>query len=191
MSIDREDNTQELLRAAQSGNEAAQDALFRQYAPLIESLCRQYAVGAPSEEELHSEALYAFWNAICRFDPEQAEVTFGLFAKICVGNRLIDCQRKWKRIPPLLSLDSKELTALGADESTHPAHRVLEQEQYLALRRHMKEALSEGECRVWELFIEGQTVAEIAEHLKISKKSVENAIFRARQKLRKNLPPRA
>lgn len=191
MSIDREDNTPELLLAAQAGDEAAANALFCRYMPLIESLCKQYAPGAPSEEELRSEALYAFWNAVCRFDLSQTEVTFGLFAKICVGNRLIDSQRKWKRNPPLLSLDSKELTAIGADESSHPAHRVLEQERYLALRRHMKETLSSGECRVWELFIAGQTATEIAEHLGISKKSVENSIFRARQKLRKNLPPRA
>ena len=190
MNRAEEETVIQLLRAAQSGDEGAYSELFERYAPLIDSNCKQFSEGAPSEQELRSEAIAAFWHAICAYDVEQANVTFGLFARICVSNQLISCLRKWRRIRPALSLDSAEMAArLEADDSSNPANGVMEREQYLELRRMMESVLSPKECRIWELFIEGRTALEIAELLKVSKKSVENAIFRARKKLKENLPP--
>lgn len=190
MNHPEEETVIQLLRAAQSGDEGAYSELFERYAPLIDANCLQFSEGAPSEQELRSEAIAAFWHAICAYDVEQATVTFGLFARICVSNQLISCLRKWRRIRPALSLDSEELAAsLTADDSSNPVNSVMEREQYLELRRMMESVLSSKECRIWELFIEGHTASEIAKLLKTTKKSVENAIFRARKKLKDHLPP--
>ena len=177
-----------LLRTAQADGEEAYSALFERYAPLIESVCGQYLHEAPSEQELRSAVMESFLQAIRSYNVENQTVTFGLYARICINNRIVDCLRKWKRIPKPLSLDSAEYISLGADESSNPAHSVVAREQYLELRRRMVEALSKKECRIWELFIEGRTTAEIAELLGMERKSVENAIFRARKKLRQSLP---
>ena len=102
---------------------------------------------------------------------------------------MISAIRKWKKIRPTLPLDSRELWELRADVESDPAQFVIQQEQYLELRRRIDSLLSDMERRVWLLFIEGQTSAEIAETLGITKKDADNAIFRARKKLKQNLPP--
>lgn len=180
----------ELIRRAQAGDEAAFSELFAQYAHLIDAQCEQYEADAPSEQELRSEAIAAFWHATSKYDTEQLAVTFGLYAQICIGNQLISCLRKWRRMGKTVPLDSAEIEALGAGEDSNPAYYVVEKEQYLALREKMEEALSKGEREVWLLFIAGRTAAEIAQMLKKDKKSVENAIFRARKKLRAAIPER-
>lgn len=179
-----------LVRRAQSGDEMAFSKLFGQYSPLIDSVCARYLSDAPSEQELRSEAIAAFWSAIRSYDlGQQQNVTFGLYAQICLSNRMISCIRKWKRIKPMLSLDSDCATEVGADAESNPAHYVVEQEKYLELRHRMELLLSPKERQVWMLFIEGHTANEIADKLGTEKKDVENAVFRARKKLRQHIPP--
>ena len=179
-----------LVQRAQSGDELAFSELFGQYAPLIDSICTRYLPDAPSEQELRSEAIAAFWSAIRSYDlRQQRNVTFGLYAQICLSNRMISCIRKWKRIKPMLSLDTDDIAELGADANSNPAHYIVEQENYLELRHRMELLLSPKERQVWMLFIEGHTAAEIADKLGTEKKDVENAIFRARKKLRQHIPP--
>ncbi len=173
-----------LIVKTQAGDEVAFSELFSLYTNLIDSQCHQYAEGAPSEQELRSEAIAAFWHAACKYDTAQAEVTFGLYARICISNQLISCQRKWRRMSPPISLDTEEMETLGADEKSDPAYYVLEREGYLALQKRMEAVLSPAEKQIWLLFVTGRTAAEIAAELQKDKRSVENAIFRARKKLR-------
>ncbi len=186
----QEEATRALVRDAQAGNDNAYSELFELYANLIDSVCRSYEEDAPSEQELRSEAITAFWHAICRFNLEQKEVSFGLFARICMANQLKSYYRKWKQIPCPVSLDTEELAGtLQADESSNPANGVVEQEQYLELLQMMETVLSSQERRIWLLFTEGKTASEIATLSGVDKKSVQNAIFRARKKLRNAIPP--
>lgn len=178
----------ELVLQAQEGDENAFSKLFSQYAPLIDSLCARHKSVAPSEEEIRSEAIEAFWDAIRTYDTTQSTVTFGLYAKVCLNHKITDCLRKWKKIKPILSLDSDEITEPGADEDSNPAHYVMARENYLELMQKMELLLSHKERQIWLMFVEGQTAAEIANILKIEKKDVENAIFRARKKLRQHIP---
>ena len=179
-----------LVRRAQDGDDTAFAELFEQYTPLIDSVCNRYRSDAPFEQDLHSEAIVAFWNAVRSYDLEQQQrVTFGLYAQICLSNRLISCIRRWKHVKPMLSLDSDGISEIGADEDSNPAHYVVEQEKYLELQHSIELLLSPKERKVWILFIEGFTAAEIADMLGTDKKNVENAIFRARKKLRQHIPP--
>ena len=179
-----------LVSLAQEGDEDAFSRLFDQYTPLIDSFFAKHTDDAPSEQELQSELITAFWDAVRSFDVQRESVTFGLYAKVCLGHRITDCLRKWKRIKPVLSLDSNEISLQGADEESNPAHYVVQRENYLELIRKTELLLSPKERRVWLLFVEGSTAAEIAQELNIEKKDAENAIFRARKKLRQHIPPR-
>ena len=78
---------------------------------------------------------------------------------------------------------------LGAGAESDPAHYFLEQEQYDALQARVRETLSSREQQIWIRFVGGYSAGEIAEELGCEKKSVENAIFRARRKLRQMLLP--
>lgn len=185
----QEQSASHLVSLAQAGNEDAFSQLFDRYAPLIDSFYAKYAEDAPSEQELRSELIEALWSAIRSYDTGRETVTFGLYAKICLGHKVTDCLRKWKRIKPLLSLDTDEISLQGADEDSNPAYYVAQQEAYLELIRKTELLLSPKERRIWLLFVEGSTASEIAKALNIEKKDVENAIFRARKKLRQHIPP--
>ena len=177
-----------LIRQAQNGDESAFSRLFAQYWNLIDSACHQYAPQFPSEQEICSVAIEALWNAVCSYDTEQSSVTFGLYAQICIRNRIISLLRKNRHTNTPLSLDAAE--ELCADEDSNPAHYVIEQEKYRELEKIITDVLSVGEQQIWLRFVAGHTAAEIAQELGKEPKSVENAIYRARKKLRGAIPPR-
>ena len=179
--------TLELIRKVQGGDHDAFTSLFIKYEHLISHMCVQYESDAPSKEELFSEAMLAFWNAVRKFDVGQKGVTFGLYARICIRNRLYDCLNQWQKRKPTVSLDEEEIVGIHADEDSDPAHYIVEQEQYLELQKRIERVLSAEEKKVWMLFIAGLTAAQIAEQIGKDRKSVENAIFRARRKLREEI----
>ncbi len=178
-----------MIRSAQAGNEAAFTELFSMYEHLIDAQCAQYVSSAPSDQEARSEALAALWRAISTYDTVASPVAFGLYARICIGNALISAVRKWKRMEKPISLDSVEHIALRAEAESNPAHYVQEQEQYDALQARVRETLSPREQQIWIRFVAGYSSAEISRELGVEKKAVDNAIFRARRKLRRVLLP--
>lgn len=177
-----------LVEKARSGDENALSELYVRYTPLIDSTCAKHARLAPSEEELRSEIISVFWDAVRTYDISQASVTFGHYTQVCINNRVASCLRKWKRMTPVLPLDDAQLSEQGDDEN-NPARYLAERERYLDLLGKIERLLSERERQVWLLFIDGRTPSEIAAHLGITKKDVENAIFRARKKLKQHISP--
>ena len=174
--------TVELLRRAKAGEEEAFSALLEQYTPLMETLAWRFAQGFSEQDrqDLRQEAAIAFCRALEKFD-ETGEVSFGHFAKVCMENRLTSWVRKERR-EQRNTVDA--LPEEPADHAQDPSRFVLERETYLALCEKIRDSLSENEYRIWTLFISGHTAGEIAEVLGCEKKSVENAIFRVRRKLR-------
>lgn len=177
--------TVELLRRAKAGEDEAFSALLEQYSPLMETLARRFAQGFSEQDrqDLRQEAAIAFCRALERFD-ETGEVSFGHFAKVCIENRLTSWVRKQRKE---LSGSVDPLPEETADHAQDPARYLLEKEDYLALCEKIRESLSVYEYKIWTLFISGNTSEEIAGMLGCEKKSVENAIFRVRRKLRVTL----
>lgn len=173
-----------LIELAHNGDEDAFAALFRGYHPMIERLVAKYAAEGIPEAELWSDAIDAFTVAVTHFDPRQTGVTFGLYARICIGNRLVSTWRAFKKVMSPVSLDEIDPDSLRAGEESDPAHSILEAERYADLCRKMESILSPAEREVWMLFISGLTAGQIAEQLGVSGKTVANALFRSRKKLR-------
>ncbi len=177
-----ENQTDVLLRRAKMGEEEAFSALLEQYSPLMETLARRFAQGFSEEDyrDLRQEAAIAFCRALEKFD-ESSDVSFGYFAKVCIENRLTSWIRRQRKE---LHQAVEPLPEETVDRAQDPTRYVLEKEDYLALCEKIRDLLSEQEYRVWTLFISGHTAGEIAGMLGCEKKSVENAIFRVRRKLR-------
>ena len=177
---------QALIRAAQGGDQEAFEALLNQYTPLIDSMVyhRGYAESLSVQdcEDHRQEAVLAFYRALMRYDITQTEVQFGLFAKLCIKNALYSHLRKLKHQQPLLLED--QIVICAEDPEGDPASRVVEQEKYLELSRLIHDVLSEYENQIWWLYLSGRTAKEIAAHLGRDERSVQNAIYRIRKKLR-------
>ena len=66
---------------------------------------------------------------------------------------------------------------------------VVAEEAYMELYRRIEAVLSPYESHVWWLYLSGQTTGAIAASLGKDERSVQNAIYRIRKKLRAALHP--
>lgn len=181
----------ELIRLAQANDQAAFEELIGCYTPLIESLTAQFCplfFSKQDREDLRQEALLAFCTAITHYRAELGEAPFGAFAKICVQNRLISYLRTLKKHEPVLPLEESGNLLADQLSPADPADRLLEEEAYLELYRSVRATLSDYENRVWWLYLSGHTAKEVAELLGSDEKSIQNAVYRIRRKLKKTIP---
>lgn len=176
----------ELINATRAGDESAFEALLEAYEPLIDSMSRSFANTAEdseSGEDLRQEACIALYRAVQTFDLSQNEISFGLYAKLCVRNRLVSYTRKFRRREPILPLEDR----IKAQEDV--TQGVVAEESYMELYRRIEAVLSPYENHVWWLYLSGQTTGAIAAKLGKDERSVQNAVYRIRKKLRAALHP--
>ncbi len=178
-----------LLLLAKEGDEDAFASLVREYSPLLDSAVNRYRSGLSEQdvEELRQEALVAFHRAVMSFEVLYGNVSFGLYAKICVSKAIISALRQFKKSTDVefVSLDEVELSEIGSPDD--PVNAVIERENAAQLRRFIRDNLSKYENSVWWMYYSGMSIDDIAESLQTSKKSVGNALSRIRQKLRRLL----
>ena len=174
------------LPLAKNGNAKALEGLLSAYAPLIESMVSAflcYDSEADEQDDLRQEASIAFCNAVKAYDPSEA-ISFGAFAKICIRNRLISYARKKRQEPHTVSLEGCDMPK----EDDDPMQSVVEKDSYLTLSRKIVTLLSPFENRVWWLYLSGRCARDIAMQVGKDERSVQNAIYRIRKKLRSALP---
>ncbi len=163
--------------------------LLERYAPMIEGAVSRFTNEEISElnrEDLRQEACLVFYNSILTYDSEQREVEFGLYAKICVTNGLVSYLRRLKprnEIP----FGEVEVEKSSLDTAEDPSAGILERERVRALYSLIRRALSDYEYRVWSLYMSGRSALEIGQAVGRDEKSVSNAIYRIRKKLREEL----
>ncbi len=176
----------DLINAVREGNENAFEALLEAYEPLIDTMSRSFANTAEdseSHEDLRQEACIALYKAVQTYDVTQNEISFGLYAKLCVRNRLVSYTRKLRRREPFLPLEER----IKAQEDV--TQGVVAEEAYMELYRRIEAVLSPYENHVWWLYLSGQTTGAIAAQLGKDERSVQNAVYRIRKKLRVALHP--
>ena len=175
-----------LILDVRGGDQNAFDTLLDQYRPLIDASVARFSSDESFSlycEDLKQEASVVFYNSILAYDLDQNEVEFGLFAKICIYNALVSFLRALKRrsAEPVAEIPQNLITVQDFED---PSARMLEQERLKSLYAVIRKNLSELEYKVWQLYISGRSAAEIAALLSTDDKSVNNAIYRIRKKLR-------
>ncbi len=184
-------SVRDLVLQAQAGSREAHLALTAKYRPLLESSVARFGASELTDQEkrdLREEAERVFLGAISSYDTEQDAVDFGLYAKICLRNGLVSEWRHLQTLRRVVSLPMEE--ELSADLTIpDPAREMEEEERFSQLCRTVREQLSDFENKVWWQYVTGISVADIAEGLGRDERSVHNAIYRIRRKLRERLTP--
>ena len=179
----------QLIHRAKGGDGEAFEALLERYTPLINASvtrCLQNDQYASYVEDFKQEATLMFYNSIMTYDTEQQDVEFGLYARICISNALVSQLRVLKkRKAEKLSETSDDGLFVNGEED--PSLRVLEQESLKTLYSVIRDNLSELEYRVWKMYMSGLTARQIGESIGKDERSVSNAIYRIRKKLRATL----
>ena len=179
-----EENVRELLRKTKDGEDEAFSEIVEQYRPLIESSLYHY-VDRFDYDELEQEALIALYRAACSYDPKVNNVSFGLYAKICISNSLISFVRYSKKNESVYADPIEK--ADGDVAVCDPSVDYINRESFLLLDRYVKDSLSEYEYSVFRLYIEGYRYKEMACILNKTEKSVEGAVLRMKNKLKNSL----
>ncbi len=179
-------NVTELILRVREGDQQAFSVLLDMYKPLLDSQVARLMSGDDlvrrNEEDLRQEATLVFYNAILTYDESQSEVEFGLYARICISNALVSQMRVMnrRRAEQLAVLDDGYFEATVND----PSDYLIQKEALDRLYSLIRQNLSDYEYAIWQSYMLGKTAKQIGDRLGRDEKSVSNAIYRIRRKLR-------
>ncbi len=140
-----------------------------------------FGAQSPEYDDRLQDAAMALYSAAVSYDTSQSDVTFGLYAKICIRNSLISIKRKEKK-----NAKKTASYAIAEKKAAREAEREASREK-LEENEEMLSQLSSYERMVLLLYLNGHSYREIGSALEKSEKSVENALYRTRSKLKKRL----
>ncbi len=188
-------NDYELINYIAEGNEEANNILIKKYEPLITSiaskmlpLCKNNGLDI---NDLIQEGMIGLNHAIDRYQ-EQEDTLFYTYAKKCIERKIISVvvssrRNKNKILNESISYDDDEiaLNKVLKDSSPNPEEIILDRENEEDFILEVKDKLTDFENQVFELLLSGFKYREIARILDKEDKSIDNAIQRIRNKLRK------
>ena len=143
------------LNAVKNGDRKAFESLVSKFEPLIKKET-SFALSRSPEfaeylDEMKQEALLALYSAACSYKEGQ-KVTFGLYAKICIHNRIISYVRKLKS---RAEKERKSLEAKAYSDRNDEPDEILEAlESNERLRRFLSENATEYERQVFALYLQ-------------------------------------
>lgn len=173
-------NINELLIGIKNGRHEDFDVLRGMYSPLIDSMAASFeASGAGSRAELEQEAESALLRAALSYDEKKKDVTFGLYAKVCVRNALVSVRRA-KLSRERRSSAANRTAARRSARKRMPVDADAADE----IIERMSTELSAYEKSVLREYIAGADIRQIAEKLGKSTRSINNCLYRARRKLK-------
>lgn len=175
-----------LIDRASGGDDSAFAELCSQYGPLIRSMSRRYAHMAESDDEeqiredFSQEATLALYRAVQSYDSKGGKVSFGLYAKICIRNALVSELRRMERGKKADKQHKKDIRL-----SIYEKGIILPEREVSELLKNG--SLSAFEKSVFDMYVSGAKVKDISKALGRSGKSVSNAVYRIKSKLRMSL----
>jgi RNA polymerase sporulation-specific sigma factor len=160
------------------------NSIISQFMPFIEKKALSYKPNGFTGEDLIQEGRIALLSAVNTYKKEKG-VSFETYAKRCISNGMASFIRfnlslKSRPLSGYASLDDTEIVS-----ENDPIDRLLEKEALELFKDKLSESLSENEKRVLGLYLRGEGIKDISSFLKSDEKSVQNALYRIRQKIKK------
>lgn len=164
--------------------------LLERYRSTVVSMARSFAANPADVEDYAQEGMLGLLAAATSFSQGKA-AGFRTYAVICIRNRMRNISKMERTASRSagsadISLDDPEncISDTLADETDTPEQAFFEKERISELYAKLADVLSKQEREIFWLSVSGLSYDEIAQRLQIEFKSVDNAIQRARRKLR-------
>ncbi len=174
----------ELVLLAQAGNDQAFTMLVALCEPMLRAQVARFRFSSAEREDMAQEGLLGLLSAVRSFDPLR-DTSFRTYASTCVRNRLLSVWRRRAARAAEVPLDDVFFAVDTAVSSADPAALLQEKETATAMLDDVRDALTEREYTVLLRYLDGCAYTEIAAQLQMSPKAVDNALQRARTKLRR------
>ncbi|MGH2753696.1 MAG: sigma-70 family RNA polymerase sigma factor [Actinomycetota bacterium] len=186
----------DLVILAQAGDDVALEMILSKYSPATRSKAYRFFMQGADRDDVVQEAMIGLFKAVRDYDPARC-TKFRVFAALCINRQVMTAVKIAARSKhgPLNSAGSlDELGArtsstpvLAAPATYDPAVLVAANDDIEQLEKTLSKQLSQMEAATLELYIDGKTYEEIAQHLGSRSKAVDNAIQRVRAKVKRYL----
>ena len=166
-----------LVRAAAAGEDGAFPLLAKTFDPALSAVIRSLGAPRADAEDLRQEGWVGLYKACHLFDPEKA--SFATFARVCMRSAVVDAMRRAAPVDgSFLPPEEKP------DPAADPQKILVDRERLSRILSEMDRVLSPLERRVLKGRLRGEDSAAIARSQGVSRRTVDNALFRARAKLK-------
>ena len=191
---------EELIDSLREGEAPIMDYICNKYKNLVRREAKSMFILGADTEDLIQEGMIGLFKAVRDYDSGR-DASFFTFAQLCISRQMytaVQASKRKKHLPlnTYVSLDSQEdsgeqkgqeqpLVELLADRTKlNPEELVLDKERVDYLERAMEKELSEFEKQVLDLYRTGMNYSQIARVLGRDEKATDNALSRAKQKIR-------
>ncbi len=190
---------EELIVLLRQGDRDIMDLLLDKYKNLVRKKVHALYLQGGDFDDLMQEGMIGLFRAISDYDPGQGG--FFPFAQLCITRQLYTAVKNASRKKHIPLNNYTSLSAGDADPDDgdqngnsiddrylvsreyNPEDIVLEQEGLEDLMAGIQARLSAMETTVLDYYLGGLTYRQIAEIMKLSPKSVDNALQRIRGKV--------
>ena len=176
----------ELIALAQSGDGRAMEELLSRYANMVKSCARGFFLIGGEAEDLIQEGMVGLYVAIMEYRDKEDGSSFKNFAYMCVKRRIIDAVKRAssKKNSPLNDgVSAEEVDGWLIYSAFNPEESLILSDEKRELKQEMIRLLSDFEYKVFSLYMEGMSGAQICEATGKTEKSVSNALQRSKAKL--------
>jgi RNA polymerase sporulation-specific sigma factor len=196
LSTYRKYNDRLLASMANCGDLLAEQYIINKYKKLVKIKARTYFLVGADTEDIIQEGMIGLYKAVRSFNDLKLS-SFRVFAEICINRQIftaIKTASRQKHLPLnyYISLyqpvyrENSEQTLLDIIDDVNindPMSLILSQERFKELKNNLEKVLSKLEKMVLECYLEGKTYREIANEVRKSGKSIDNALQRIKRKL--------
>ena len=176
---------EKLIEQIRSGNADAFSVLIYRYEEFLNSKVNSFDSNKTQHDDYMQEAVLSFFTAVNTYDGSRS--SFDTYLNVCVTRALISFKRKLNRHYESQTLVEDDSGLLLEDRDCDPQNVLENREQIDALMQNIKMRLSDLELKVLVLYLSGGSYDSIAKGLGTTAKSVDNALQRARIKLKNRI----
>lgn len=179
---------EEIIGYIREGRSELNEYLMERYKELVRKKASSMYILGAEREDLIQEGMIGLFKAIRDYDFGR-DASFATFADLCVLRQMytaIESMNRKKNIPlnNYVSLFEDPISDIE-DTNMTPEDEVISRENAVHIQEKIEKILSPFERKAFELWITGMTSTQIAAILSKDSKSTDNALTRAKNKLRK------
>lgn len=195
-----EETDEVLIQKLRDGQNDITDFIMNKYKNLVRKKAQSMHILGADRDDLIQEGMIGLFKAIRDYDCGR-DASFYTFADLCISRQMysaVEASLRKKHIPlnsyiSLYSRIDEEDTAsdatlenaLASDKEMNPEQQLIDRENVRLLENAIEKDLSAVERRVLGLYLTGMSYTQIAKVLNKDEKSTDNALHRAKSKLRK------
>jgi len=139
--------------------------------------------GYLAKDDLRQEAMLGFLSAVAAYSPANG-ASFETFARVCMNNSMRTAAARSIRT----SVGTEPVEELPDDAGSNPYDEYESFDAARVLMDTFASVLTQLEYKAFSLSLCGFSCRDSAQRLGVTEKSVENALHRARKKLRDSIP---